>query len=379
MVFIVLMLIPLLVAIAGFVFLKTITWKEFGLQVGAQLIVAVVSALVISCESTSDHEVWNGRVTNKVRERVSCEHSYTCNCQQICTGSGTSQSCTTVCQTCYDHSYDVSWRVHTSNGEVITINRVDRQGLNEPPRWTSTQIGEPTSVAHEYTNYVKAAPDTLFRHQGLKKKYSGQIPAYPGHIYDYYRLSRLVTVGVGVQNSTAWNEMLSDVNADLGAARQANVIVLLTDRPPDFYYAVEEAWIGSKKNDIVVVVGVKPDGAPAWATIMAWESQEIFKVKLRDNIMALPKVDDPAAFQRIIRNDVLTYHKRKPMKDFEYLKSSIVPTGTQWVVSLVVGLLVAVGLTWLFHEHDVFGDERDHSYGYGRARLGIGRGYYRRR
>src|SRR4051812_22989724 len=59
---------------------------------------------------TMDEEVWNGHVTSKEQVRVSCSHSYSCNCRQSCTSSGKGgQSCTTVCDTCYEHSNDYDW------------------------------------------------------------------------------------------------------------------------------------------------------------------------------------------------------------------------------------------------------------------------------
>lgn len=367
MIFAVLFFIPLLIAIGGFVFLKGITWKEFLVQVLAQVLIAGASAGLVYCVNTSDVEVWNGRVTSKASEHVSCSHSYSCNCRQECTGSGKDQRCSQVCDTCYEHSYDVDWNVFTSNGEQVEIDRIDRQGVDEPPRFTQVQIGEPTAVRHTYTSYIKAAPDTLFRHQGLKDRYAGSIPDYPGRVYDYYRMDRLVASGVGVPNPVEWNATLSEVNADLGAPRQANIIVVFTNQPRDWYYALEETWIGGKKNDIVLVVGVDQALSPIWVEVMAWTIDPTFKVKLRDDMLAQGALT-PKKVADALRRNVLTYHKRKPMKDFEYLKASIVPSTTQWVITLILGILSAIGLAWLFEVHDPFGDETFSRHGFGRRR-----------
>lgn len=367
MVFFVLLVIPLIVAVAGFILLKGITWKEFALQVVAQVLVAGVSAFCVFCANTHDVEVWNGRVTNKAQVRVSCSHSYPCNCRQVCTGSGKDQTCSTVCDTCYEHSWDYNWNVYTSNGETITIARIDSQGVYTPPRWASTQMGEPTAVQHSYTSYIKGSPDSLFRHQGSSEKYKGKIPAYPDDVYDYYRLNRFVSLDVAA-DVPAWNDALSDVNADVGSPRQANVIVVLTRQPRDWFYALQEEWIGGKKNDVILVVGLDAEDKPVWAEVMAWTIDPIFKVKLRDDVLD-EGVLTPKKVVDAIRRNTMSYHRRKPMADFEYLKSAIMPSTTEWVVTLILGLLVAVGLTWLFHVHDVFGDE---------GRMSWGRGYARR-
>ena len=136
MAFALLFLIPALVAIVFFTVTKTtITLKEFLLQMTLQIVVAGISVAVIYNRNTWDRETFNGTVVSKEKDRVSCEHSYDCFCYESCSGSGENQTCHQVCQTCYEHSYDYSWRVHSDIGS-LTISRIDRQGVNEPPRWT---------------------------------------------------------------------------------------------------------------------------------------------------------------------------------------------------------------------------------------------------
>lgn len=363
--FLIVLLVPLALAGLAYAFLDGITLKEFGLVGLACLVVAGSSAGIVSCSNTHDVEVWNGVVTGKQRNTVSCSHSYQCNCRQSCTGSGKNQSCTTICDTCYEHSWDYDWDVYTSNQETVTIDRVDRQGVNEPGRFTSTRMGEPTTLTHSFTNYIKGSPGTLFRHQGLKEKYAGSIPAYPQDVYDYWHLDRLVLVGVNVNDARAWNRELSRINADLGRPKQVNMVVVLAkNKPHDWYYAVEETWIGGKKNDAILFISVDDQMKPQWAEVMAWTSNELFKVKLRDDIMDEPTIDRDAVMTALA-NNVRQYYVRKPMKDFEYLSSLIVPTGTQWAVTLIIALLVAGGLTFFMQTNDVFGEE---GYGYMRRR-----------
>lgn len=360
--FLIVLCVPLVIAAAAFVFFNGISLKELGVIAVAQLIVAGIAAGVVSYENTTDTEVWNGRVTNKAKVPVPCEHSYDCNCHQVCSGSGKNKSCSEECDTCYKHhgflrtirGDDYDWDVYTTNQETVTIDRVDEQGVSQPPRWTIINVGDPTSLTHGYDSYIKASPDTLFRHQGLKDKYATSIPTYPQHVYDYYHLDRLVTVGVSVDDATAWNTALTELNADLGKSKQANMIVVLVKNVSDeYYYALEESWIGGKKNDVILVVDVDDQMKPQWASVMCWTTNELFKVKLRDDVM-----NDPIITRKAIIDDlhvnVDKYFERKPMKDFEYLKSSIVPTTTEWVVTMVIGLVIAIGLIVFFQMNDVF-------------------------
>lgn len=357
MIFCVLLLIPLIVAVVSFVALDGITWKEFLAQAGVQIVVAGFSALIVSCANTYDVEVWSGTVTKKSQDWVPCSHSYQCHCHEVCTGSGKNKSCNEECDTCYEHLNDWDWDVYTSNGESLEIDRVDRRGSDEPPRWTAVRLGEPTALTHGYTSYIKAAPDTLFRHQGLVEQYKDRLPTYPQKVYDYYRLNRLVTMGVITGEDAQWNEDLSRINGELGLQKQANMIVVLVHHmPQDWYYALEEAWLGGKKNDVILVVSVDDDMKPEWATVMAWTTSELLKVKLRDDVMALPHIRREATIP-ILHDDVSALYVRKPMKDFQYLEASIVPSTTEWVISILFGLLVAGGLTYLFQTEQVLDGE----------------------
>jgi hypothetical protein len=258
----------------------------------------------------------------------------------------------------------MDWNVQTSNGERVTIDRVDRQGVDEPPRFTRVMMGEPTAIEHGYTNYIKASPGTLFRHQGLVEKFKASIPGYP-EVYDYYRMNRLILVGgPQIRNAKEWDDGLSQLNAEVGRPKQANIIVVIAkDLPQEYFYALEEAWIGAKKNDIVLVIGVdylNQDSLelnPTWVTVMAWTTQEIFKVRLRDDIMSAGPLQTNVVLD-ILKKDVTQLYVRKPMAEFEYLEASITPTPLQWGISLGISLLISIVLTIVCIKYDLFGDER---------------------
>lgn len=358
MAFLLLFIIPFVVAFATFLLGKhRVTLGEFGAHAFASIVVAGVSCAIIYHSNVADTETWNGSVTGKASVRVSCSHSYCCQWCQRCSGSGKNRSCHSYCcRTCYDHPYDVDWDVRTTIG-TININRIDRQGVNEPPRWTRVFTGEPVSRSKGYTNYIKAAPDSLFRDQGLIEKYQAKLPEYPGDIYDYYRIDRLVSVGVKVHEAKRWNEFLSEVNARVGAPKQANIIVVMTTEDEKFYYALRQHWLGGKKNDIVVVMGVDPTGRPQhpkieWARVMSWAQDDIFHVKLRDDLLNIAGFAEPERVLPIVELNVVEYFRRKPMADFEYLESSITPTVTQLVIALLINTLVSIGIAIFVVKND---------------------------
>ena len=355
--FLTVLIVPFLVALVAFLLDRGFGWKQLCVQFVAQLAVAALAAGITSCANLHDVEVLNGRVTGKQREEVSCSHSYQCHCHDVCSGSGKDRSCHEECDTCYEHSYDVDWDVATTVGGY-SIDRVDRQGLRQPQRWTNVSVGEPVTREHGYDSYIKAAPGTLFRYQGQLERYAATVPKYPQRVYDYWHDDRLVTVGIAVEEPRAWNADLQELNAELGAPKQANIIVVIAkDVSEDWFYALDQAWVGGKKNDVVLVVSVDGGMAPQWANVMAWTTNELFKVRLRDDVMAAGAVTRAGTIG-ILRQDVSQLFVRKPMHDFEYLKSEIVPTPTEWIVSTIVALVVALGLLFAFHEYDPFDERR---------------------
>lgn len=350
MIFLLLLIVPLVVFAASFILLKTIDWKEVIIMLLVQSAIVGISALIISYSNTHDVEVWNGVVSKTARERVSCSHSYSCHCRDVCSGSGKDRSCHNVCDTCYEHSYDFDYAVYSNIGDRFEISRVDRQGLNTPPRFSSVVIGEPTVSRHSYVNYIKADPQSVFRHQGIAEKYF--IPAYPENVYDYYRLNRFINNSKYRTDSRAWNDSLSILNGKLGPINQSNVIVLLTEYGDEYIHAIEEAWIGGKKNDIILIIGVDSIGKIQWSGVIALTDNQIFQIKLRDEVMALGTVDHEKVMEVLSRN-VMAHYRRKPMSDFEYLNSVVTPTQNQWIVSLIFSILSAVGLVYLFHRVDI--------------------------
>lgn len=338
-----LLLIPTLIACLAFVLGHgRVTWQEFLGQMVAQTAIVGLGMLAIYYVDTTDHEIWGGRVAQKTRDVVHCRHSYSCNCVTVSCGKNCSH---TICQTCYYHQYDVDWDLETTNHEALRIDTVDWQGIIEPPRWTAVRIGEPTAVQHQFTNYVKASPDSLFRHQGLVEKYKDLMPSYPGHVYDYYHVDRLVQVGIQVQDDRQWNLDLETLNGDIGAAKQATVaVVLVKGQPEDYAYALEQHWIGGKKNDIIAVLGT--DGQQIqWAHVLAWTDAELFKVQTRDDLLNLGQLDRTRVLDTLAR-DTKNLFVRKHMKDFQYLTQSVVPTTGEYVSLMVLGIVVSLGISW---------------------------------
>jgi hypothetical protein len=323
--------------IAYFIFRPGNAFSVIGIAVSS-IAVALIGVNIAMYVSTTSTEKLNGQVTSKEQVTVSCSHSYQCNCRTVTSGSGKNKTTSTVCDTCYEHLHDYDWEVNSNVGS-ITIERVDRQGVYEPQRWSQVQVGEPVAVDHNYTNWIKPAHSSLFHLQDLDEKQIAMLPKYPGQIYDYYRLNRIVTDGhVNIPNVDQMNEYLSEQLRTIGPARQANIIFVITDKPSlQFATDTYAAWQGAEKNDIVVFVSLDGNNI-RWTDIQAWSKDSIFQVKLRDaindqHIFNMKNIIDVTA------QNTMQYYKRKPMKEFEYLKNDI-QTVTPFDASIIIVLML---------------------------------------
>jgi len=341
--------------LARMIWKTTITWAEMGIQIVA------VSALIVGVwfagqyDATADTEYLNGSVTNKSRVTVSCEHSYDCNCYTTySTDSKGNTTSSTYCDTCYDHYEDYDWNVVTSVGN-FNVMRVDDQGEDEPRSWTVIKKGQPASLSHDYTNYIKAVPESLFNNTSFKpEQYAEMIPDYP-HRHDYIKVDRIVPVGVSIPNKKELNEHLSKRLIEIGPKKQANINIVVAKTGDQTYrYALEAAWLGGKKNDVTVVIGAPEYPKIAWVDVMTLgqnAGNAMLAVDIRDSLMALGTFDIKVV--DTVADSVLVHFSRKAMKDFEYLEDSIEPPTWVIVTSVIISILGSLFGTWFFHNYDV--------------------------
>lgn len=335
-----------------------IRWVELAISLAAGCLITSVVYAIGAYGQAADVEIINGEVTSKSRTHGSYIRTYSCNCTQQCTGTGNSRSCTQVCQTCTEHRYTVDWVSHTTVGD-FTIDSRDTTSSSvymtpDPQFYKNILTGDPVAARHSYINYVKAAPDSLFHHFDVKtSKFKDMVPAYPDKVYNYYNLDRALTVNVPIPDLAAWNADISNIVKKLGPQKQANVVILFVNTADQSYiHALEGKWIGGKKNDIIVVIGTTNYPNIDWVAISSWTDSQLFKVQLRDDIMALGVVDRSKIIPLITTHTMASY-KRKEMKDFEYLKDKVQPP--VWVLTLAIalGIIISVGSSFFFYRYDL--------------------------
>lgn len=329
------------------------------------IIISIIGSLILSImiygigysNKIIDQEIYNGEVTGKEKIRVSCEHSYSCNCRESCSGSGSNRSCSTTCDTCYEHSYDVDWRVKTTVKE-FNIQRIDRQGTQEPPRWTKVTIGQPTAFVYKFTNYIMGVDASLFNfNNNVNTSLDKYVPAYPLNVYDYHYLDRVLPVNIPanqIKDLDKWNYQLALKLRKLGPQKQCNIIIMLVKLDdPNFEYNVKKMWLGGKKNDIIVMLGIPnyPETEISWVRILSWTDREDFKVNLRDALFDLKNLEMNSVLN-VIEEHVSKNFVRKRMRDFEYLKYEIQLSDELYIFGILIGpLLISIFSVFLLFQY----------------------------
>jgi hypothetical protein len=310
----------------------------------------VLLAFAISFGSAvHDTEIWSGVVTSKERKHDSYTRSYDCNCSTTTVGSGKDARTVTTCQTCVENHYTVKWTCNSTIGtykiaeEDSTSQSVYR--LPDPPRWLQIKPGDPAAKTHSYTNYVQAVPDSLFKPSSdtLKTKFARLVPAYPDTIYDLYKIDRFVSPGFNFVDVAAWNQDISNMLRELGSKKQVNVIVVVVKtNDPNYMYALRDAWEGANKNDVVVLIGSEDGVKIEWTDVISWTKKELFKIELRDNLMALGTIDR-TKIMPVIEAQIVKNFERRHMSEFKYLSSEIEPPAwALWVLGVVLSAAYAI-------------------------------------
>lgn len=350
-------------AVAGicrFVFPEKFNVTETCLIVGIATVVGGLSLLIMQWSNTADFDILNGQVTGKEMVRVSCSHSYSCHCHTVSTGYGKSRSSHTECDTCYEHLYDQDWDVNSTIGD-FTINRVDRQGLDEPRRWSIIKKGDPTARTETVTNYVRAAPQSLFNMKSFDNDnamFGKWLPNYP-EIYDYYKFDHAINTGVKGLNVKDYNVALADILRNIGPKKQANVIVVFVPTSDRAYLnALERHWIGSKKNDIVVAIGITNYPKIDWAGAFTFGKSvknELLIVKMRNTIETVGDASKVNDIVSQIRINAEYYYNRQAMSNYEYLKHDYFPSTKALVIAGILYLIILIGMLAVFWIHDIGG------------------------
>ena len=278
-----------------------------------------------------DTEILNGLVRKKATEKAVCIYNdrlsrcrnyYSCNPYTCGTYKCGKSTCTRTCyKRCYTYPWEKFYMVYHTLGE-FEIDRVDKQGKNEPNRFAVVKIGDPVAIKNNYKNYILGAKYSLFSKELLDSE-EYKIPTYPLNIYDYQYLDRVLLFGKNIPklDYKKFNYEYSKFLGEVGKKKQLNSVLVITDKTQKLSKVLEAKWVGGKKNDVIIVIGTNVEGKINWVHSFGWSKKNRVFIELRENLIKHGKVNLEVI--EIIRIATNQYFERKEMKEFEYLKSEV--------------------------------------------------------
>lgn len=386
-IFLIALLAPILItAVAWWWSGGKITLAEAGIQLGIVFVVTSCFWFIGRFSDTTNVEVWNGEITKKNAQTEQCPWGWRDSTDWFCTEYTTRrvkdgpprEECTPYtdsngkrkkrCHMVQDYKtqykYDYDWErryfLNTNVKANFEVSRIDPQGVKYPPLFNQAYVGQPASAKHTYTDWIKAASDSVFHQDGAaEEKYKDILPDYPNYVYDLYKIDRVIRVGNVDAPIAEMNRQLAESLKAMGGKKQINVIVVLIDAklaPSEEYsLALRRYWSGFKKNDAVLFLAVDPASKKlVWANSLSWSKKAMYDVTMRRTyVEQIGKQIDYTAIVGNIERTAYAHYERRSMKEFEFLKDQIpVPNWLIFVV-MVVSVGGSLGLAWFFHRNDV--------------------------
>lgn len=333
----ILMLMPLLFAgIAKMLLHTTITYKEMAIHFALSIIFSVSVFYIAVYSANYDTYYAHGKVTDKIKDRVTCSHTY-----QTCVGTGNNRVCTTHRR----HSFDNEYWIETTIGN-LEISPPDSQGLISPGRWLEAEIGEHYVDSFSFQNYLLNSEYSIMNKQN--SRLTTATVSRP-QIFDYYRMNPVVTTGIA-QDTAMINFHLTELLKTRGHKYNINIL-LVAYESNDYIYAVEKNW-KPVLNDIIIVLNVE-NNQVKWAEALTYASGLGNEQLITDIRHDLPgsKIDN-SLIDKIVSISDLKYQAPSE-KDFERLKFEMELTGVQWLCIFIFNLIFNIAVSVYMHRNDL--------------------------
>lgn len=345
--------IPLLVSLALLRKNEFVVWWEYLISTAIAFLIAGIFHWGALRSSTGDYETWSGEITNATfhpywKERYTEEESYT-------EGSGKKAVTKTRTVTKYrDHSE--YWDANTTlfrDREITedlfnTIRHKFKSYERESGHRSGLVRGDPNVyVAYNKTGYcfpvtqwvhfenrIKAVP-TLFQFAKVPK----DIPvlSYPQN-KDWLASDRVA----GTARKTVTPYALDCLNARLGASKKVNLILVgFEGQDSEIGQWQQSAWVGGKKNDLVLCYDTSETPAK-WAFCFGWSEQDVVKRSL-ETIASTDGVSDATLPE--IEQEIIQDYQIEKWKKFNYIN---IPPPTWAMVWFPIATLITQAAFWYF-------------------------------
>lgn len=285
----------------------------------------------------SDTQILSGEIVQKERKHDDHQEYYECNCNED------------GCDQCSRTVYTVDWyavanigKIHIDSASSYSSSIYNK---SDTERYSKIVIGEPASIVCKFKNYIAARPDSVLHNRTVETQYEKIMPNYPGNVYDFYRINRVVMLGNVPINSKDWNDKLSNHMKKWGMQNKGNVILVFTDiKSRGFTQSLKNHWLQGKQNDVVIVFGIEANKI-VWNDVFSWTENEIFKLELSDDLGKIKNIENQELVFETINKHMSKFKYRDMEKDFEYLSDSIEPHFIWMPIAYLVSLFLSFFVT----------------------------------
>jgi len=192
----------------------------------------------------------------------------------------------------------------------------------------------PTTRWMAFENRVKASP-SLYSYSPVPK--DAKVFPYPA-CRNPFASDRLVGTARQTVDPTEWDRLCSR----LGPKKKVNLILVgFGDAPSDIAHQQEAAWIGGKKNDLVLCYGGSDPLNPSWSYVFGWTDKSLVKINLQ-GILLKGGID--SSIIPAVEREVAANYEIKEWRDFSYLQVEP-PAWSYWTYLIVAGL-AQCGFWW---------------------------------
>lgn len=340
-----------------------VVWQEWLGGAAAALLTAALFHVLAVSGMTSDIETWSGQIEKATHhprwvERYTVTHHHS-------SGTGKNKRTWTTTETKY-RTHPEHWTAETTLGTeheiteefyreiksqfggVATTEQPHKSGFSSGDRntyvvYNATGYVHPTTTLRHWENRIKAAP-SLFSF--AKVPTNVVVHPWPRNP-DWRESDRLLGTAELFYDRREFDLM----NSRLGPAKHVNVIMVgFLDADPKIAHWQEAAWVGGKKNDLVLCFGRATREKPAqWSYVFGWSESELCKRNLETLLIKEPP---SLALLARLEHEIVYNYVAKDWSKFDYI--TVEPPGwTYWVFFLVMAGSQS-GLYVLFHRNDVF-------------------------
>lgn len=352
-------LIPIGIGAVCWYYDNEVVWWEWLTGSAFAVALAVTFHIVAINGMTKDEETWSGQIERAVHYPLWREEYQEMHTRTVGSGKNThtevyfttehrwhAEHWTAYTQyTSHEITGDFFTEIGNNFGGVVTENGHKGGFCGGDPNiyvaYDKTGYVYPTTSLHRWSNRVKAAPSVF---TFAKVPTNAAVFPWPENS-DWTRSDRLLGTAQVLFDQREFDCM----NSRLGPVKKVNVIFVgFENKSSDYGQYQEAAWLGGKKNDLVVSFSGMSHKHPAkWCHVFGWSESFLAKRNIETLFTSHPA--SPQLLKQV-EQEIRIRYKIKDWSKFDYI--TVDPPMWSYPVFFLALILTQSGLYVFFHRNE---------------------------